>query len=304
MAGDGQRIQDFVREAASVLDQASDDMRRLAAQAYQSHDTVLAPGSPDADDRSERLVQVARQFEKLSERSSRLSRYLASGMEAPPEDDDIWPRARIVQSQEEERARLARDLEECVGQLLANAVFELAAFRNLFDSEIQAVDDGLAALQAELEQGLSDVRQLIVDLDPSSLVGNFGLVAGLRRYLERYETRTGLGSVLEVRTSLERLPATVEVAIFRIIQEALENIRRHAQAGQVEVCISEEDGSLVFSVTDDGIGLQLESVDSRGRSLGLVSMHDLAELLHGNLRLLSDADQGTQLILSVPYPIS
>jgi two-component system sensor histidine kinase DegS len=199
---------------------------------------------------------------------------------------------------------LARNLEESVGQLLANAVVELASFRGLFDSEDQAVDHGLSALKAELEQGLSDLRQLIVDLDPSSLVGNFGLVAGLRRYLEDYEVRTGLRSVLDVRTILDRLPATVEVAIFRIVQEALENIRRHAQATQVEVSISQKDGSLFFLVTDDGVGLQMESVDSRGRSLGLVSMHDLAELLHGNLRLLSDADQGTQLILSVPYPIS
>jgi signal transduction histidine kinase len=304
MAGCEQAIQEFVQDASHVLDQASHDISRLAEQAYRSYNTIEDQGSPDADCRVGRLVEVARQFEKLVERNTELSRYLATGLNAPPEDDDIWPRIRIIQSQEEERSRLARELEESVGQLLANAVFELASCRYLLDTKSPAVDDGLAALQAELEQGLSDVRHLIANLDPPSMLGNFGLVAGLRRYLERYETRTGLKSTLKVRTIIERLPATVEVAIFRIVQEALENVRRHARASRVEVNIYEEDGFLTLSVTDDGIGLQPERVGSRGRSLGLASMHDRAELLKGKLRVRSDVEQGTQLILSIPYPIS
>jgi two-component system sensor histidine kinase DegS len=303
MAGYEQTIEDFVQEAERVLDETSREVSQLAGQVYRVHEVILTHDSPDSDNRLERLVQVARQFEKLVERTTRLSDYLTSGMEAPPEDDDIWPRIRIIQSQEEERSRLARELEEGVGQLLANAVFELASSRYLLDTENPAVDDGLAALQAELEQGLSDVRYLIADLDPPSMLGSFGLVAGLRRYLERYETRTGLKVAMDVRAITERLPATAEIAIFRIIQEALENARRHSQASRVEVDIYEEDGCLVFSVTDDGVGLQPGRVGSRGRSLGLVSMHDRAELLKGKLRIRSDTEQGTQLILSIPYSI-
>lgn len=303
MAGYEQTIEDFVQEAERVLDETSREVSQLARQAYRVHEVILTHDSPDSDNRLERLVQVARQFEKLVERTTRLSDYLTSGMEAPPEDDDIWPRIRIIQSQEEERSRLARELEEGVGQLLANAVFELASSRYLLDTENPAVDDGLAALQAELEQGLSDVRYLIADLDPPSMLGSFGLVAGLRRYLERYETRTGLKVAMDVRAITERLPATAEIAIFRIIQEALGNAQRHSQASRVEVDIFEEDGCLVFSVTDDGVGLQPGRVSSRGRSLGLVSMHDRAELLKGKLRIRSDTEQGTQLILSIPYSI-
>lgn len=304
MAGYEQTIDDFVKNAAHVIDKASRDIGQLAGQAYRIHDANQSQDDSDADHRLERLAQLARQFEKLADRTTRLSDYIMSGMEAPPEDDDIWPRIRIIQSQEEERTRLARALEEGAGQLLANAVFELASCRYLLDTEDSPVDDGLAALQAELEQGLSDVRHLIADLDPPSMLGNFGLVAGLRRYLESYETRTGIKSVMDVRAITERLPATAEVAIFRIIQEALENVRRHAQASRVEVNIYEEDGVLVFCVTDDGAGLQPERVGSRGRSLGLVSMHDRAELLNGKLRIRTDAEQGTQLMLSIPYPIS
>ncbi len=304
MAGYEQTIEDFVQNAAHVIDRASRDIGQLAGQAYRIHDANLTQDGSHADPRLERLAQLARQFEKLADRTTRLSDYVTGGMEAPPEDDDIWPRIRIIQSQEEERARLARALEEGVGQLLANAVFELASCRYLLDTDSSPVDDGLAALQAELEQGLSDVRHLIADLDPPSMLGSFGLVAGLRRYLEHYETRTGIKSVMDVRAITERLPATAEIAIFRIIQEALENVRRHAQASRVEVNIYEADGALVFSVTDDGAGLQPERVGSRGRSLGLVSMHDRAELLNGRLRIRTDAERGTQLMLSIPYPIS
>ena len=304
MASYEQTIQELVQATARVLDQASQDISRVAERAYYAHDSFVAAGNPETDHRLAGLAQLSLQLEKLVERQARLSRYVTGGLGAPPEDEDAWPRIRIIQSQEEERSRLARELEEGVGQLLANAVFELASCRYLLDAQNPTVDDGLVALQTELEQGLSNLRQLIADLDPPALLGNFGLVAGLRRYLERFETRTGLQVDMDVRAITERLPATVEVAIFRIIQEALENVRRHSQASRVKLDIYEEDGFLVFCVTDDGIGLQPERVGSRGRSLGLVSMHDRAELLQGKLRMRSDVRQGTQVILSIPYPIS
>jgi len=297
-----QTIEDFVQEAVQILDRANQEISQLAEQAYRSYEMILEQGRDKADHRLEHLAQVARRFEGLAERNAALKHYLMNGMEAPPEEEEAWPRIRIIQSQEEERSRLARELEERVGQLLANAVFELASCRYLLDTRSSAVDDGLAALQSELEQGLADVRQLIADLDPPSVLGNFGLMAGLRRYLERYQTHTGIQTTLEVRTILERLPATVEVAIFRIVQEALENVRRHANASCVEVSVYEEDGRLVFSITDDGVGLRPERVGSQGRSLGLVSMRDRAELLQGQLRIRSDPGQGTQVILSLPYP--
>jgi two-component system sensor histidine kinase DegS len=304
MVGYEQRIEELVNEASCVLNQTSQDISRLAEWAYQSCSEISALDGQQNDSRLEHLMQLGRQFEKLAERHTHLSHYLVGGLETPPEDDEIWPRIRILQAQEEERTRLARELEEGVGQLLANAIFELASSRYLLNEASSVVDDGLAALQTELEQGLSDIRQLIVDLDPPSLLGNFGLVAGLRRYLENYEMRTGLKSTMKVQTITKRLPATMEVSIFRIIQEALENVRRHAQATQVEVSIYEQEGHLVFSVMDDGVGLQPGQMGGRGRSLGLVSMHERADLLRGKLRLRSDAEQGTQLILSIPYPMS
>jgi two-component system sensor histidine kinase DegS len=302
MASGKPQIEEFLQEAIRVLDQASQDINRLAEQAHRTVDAVSVSEAEDNSRQAERLAQAARQFASLAERNAALAHYLANGMDAPPEDAAAWSRARIVQSQEEERSRLARELEDGVGQLLANAVFELASCRYLLGSENAAVDDGLAALQGEVEQGLADIRQMIADLDPPSVLGNFGLIAGLRRYLERYETRTGMQVAVNVQATVERLPATVEVAIFRIIQEALENVRRHANASQVEVKIYEEGDRLVFSIVDNGSGFQPGRAGHRGRSLGLVGMRDRAELLQGKLRIRSGAGHGTQVILSIPYP--
>jgi signal transduction histidine kinase len=107
---------------------------------------------------------------------------------------------------------------------------------------------------------------------------------------------------LLVNTNIGRLPSIIEVTIFRIIQEALLNAYRHAQATQIEVVIEEKDASLQFTVVDDGIGLNMERVGKSRKNLGLARMVDYAELLNGKLRILSDPQQGTQVILSFPYP--
>jgi two-component system sensor histidine kinase DegS len=190
-----------------------------------------------------------------------------------------------------------------VGQLLANAVFELASCRTLLDSDKPAVAAGLSALQTELETGLTDIRQFIVDLEPAAILGNFGLGAGLRRYLEHFETRTALKTQLHVKTNIGRLPSIVEITIFRVIQEALDNTYRHANASEVEVIIEEQEGHLQFSVLDNGNGLNIERVGKMKKNLGLARMVDYAELLNGKFRILSEANHGTQVILSVPYPV-
>ncbi len=211
---------------------------------------------------------------------------------------------QILQRQEEERARIARNLEETSAQLLANAIFELAAVKQLLleGDDLASVIEGLNALQQELERGLSDLRLLIADLEPNTVLGNFGLVAGLRRYLEKFEKNTGIETQLHIQTLIERLPATVEVAIFRVIQETLQNVRRHAAASRVQVSIAEADGRLQFSVLDDGVGISPALTDAAQRRLGLVSIKEIASLLNGTLQIKSEKNKGTHVILTVPYP--
>jgi two-component system sensor histidine kinase DegS len=295
-------LEAFVAEAANILLETEGTLRRLA------HEALLKSGTSEENGLGDqallhRLQQIGQQLSKLSQRSKALQLYLQNGLEAPPADDDAWPLVRVLQSQEEERTQLARELEDSIGQLLANAIFELASCQQLLTHDLEAVAQGLVGLQEELEQGLANIRYFITDLEPATILGNFGLGGGVRRYLEQFEARTNIKTELRINTNLGRLPSIIEVTIFRVIQEALSNVRRHAKATQVEVIFQEKDNMLEFTIIDNGEGLTSDRVDMSRKNLGLARMVDYAELLKGRLRVFSDLQKGTQVTLSVPYEI-
>jgi len=298
-------LQELVADAAAALRETENRLQELAKLARLRHQQLLAEQengqSAEIDKAALRARQIGQQLAKLSQRSKTLQTYLQNGLDTPPIDDDDWPRIRILQSQEEERSQLARELEDGVGQLLANAVFELASCRHLLANDEDAVSDGLDALQTELEQGLADIRHFITDLEPAAILGNFGLGGGIRRYLEQYESRTKIKTQLRINTNVGRLPSIIEITIFRIIQEALSNVYAHANATQVDVVFEEDDASLEFSVIDNGDGLSSDRIDASKKNLGLARMVDYAELLNGKLRMLSEPGHGTQVTLTVPY---
>ena len=178
----------FLADSAAVLHQTEINLSQLAQAALANSQPLPTSLKSEATPDTLRLQQIGQQLAKLSQRSHTLKTYLQNGLETPPVDDDYWPRIRILQSQEEERAQVARELEDNVGQLLANAIFELASCRHLLSSEAIAVTEGLDALQRELEQGLANMRQLITDLEPASILNNFGLGGGIRRYLEQFQS--------------------------------------------------------------------------------------------------------------------
>lgn len=301
MGQENTSLKKFLTKATTILSETERNLEQLAQAALLSYET--SPTHSDKDQQlATHLQHVSQQLVRLSERSQALHNYLKNGLDVPPPDDRYWPLSRILQSQEEEQTQLARELEDRVGQLLANAVFELASCRHLLDPD-EAVSHGLDALQVELEQGLADVRWFIAELEPATIIGNFGLGGGLRRYLERYEARTGLTIALQIRANIGRLPSIIETAIFRVIQEALSNIHRHAEATHVEVIIEEDGSDLKFSIIDNGRGIMLETLDQSRKNLGLARMVDYAELLNGKLKILSEPHQGTQVILMIPYPV-
>ena len=298
-------LEEFVAKASAVLLETQNNLQQLAQTARLKSQQLLATPEnghdTDQNQTARRVQQIGQQLLKLSQQSGMLQTYLQNGFDVPPADDDDWPRIKILQSQEEERNQLARELEESVGQLLANAVFELASCRHLLSYDKDAVFAGLDALQNELEQGLADFRHVITDLEPTSILGNFGLGGGIRRYLEQFETRTGIKSQLRINTNMGRLPSLIEITIFRVIQESLRNVYLHANASQVDVIVEEKDAHLEFSIIDNGVGLNPNKINVSKRNLGLARMVDYAELLDGKLKIFSEPEFGTQITLSIPY---
>jgi signal transduction histidine kinase len=201
---------------------------------------------------------------------------------------------RIVQAQELERRRLARELHDETGQALTSILLGLKAIEDA-DAD-GAVREAVQELRDRVVTTLQDVRRLAVELRPKVL-DDFGLVSALERLAETFDEATGIRVQVETLTN-ERLPGEVETTLFRIAQEALTNIVKHAQAQNVTVLLTRREGIAAIVIEDDGRGFDPELGDPDG--IGLVGMRERAELLGGRLRIESSPGSGTTIAAEVP----
>jgi two-component system, NarL family, sensor histidine kinase DevS len=201
---------------------------------------------------------------------------------------------RVVEAQELERARLARELHDETGQALTSILLGLRSLENRLDSE-----EGRAAaaeLRALVVSTLQDVRRLAVELRPSAL-DDFGLVAAIERLTETFAAGSGIAVDLEARLGDERLPGEIETALYRLVQEALTNVLKHAGAERVRVLLARDGDGVTAVVEDDGSGF-----DEAGRNggLGLTGMRERLNIVGGRLTIDSSSGRGTTLLAEVP----
>ena len=202
---------------------------------------------------------------------------------------------RVVEAQELERARLARELHDETGQALTSILLGLKPLDEAVGSEEARA--AVASLRELVVSTLQDVRRLAVELRPSAL-DDFGLASAVERLADSFREYSGLRVDLEAQLGEERLPREVETALYRIIQEALTNIVKHAEARRVSIVLTHRDGVAVVVVEDDGSGFDANS--TRGDGLGLVGMRERVALLGGRLRMESAAGSGTTVRAEVP----
>ncbi len=211
-----------------------------------------------------------------------------SGLEATRLHADLLrSRERLVLAREEERRRLRRDLHDGLGPALAGLTLKLDAARNrLGDDEL------LREMRGDVQATITDVRRLVDGLRPVSL-DELGLVGSLRRLVDR--APPGGPEVRLVAEDADSPAAAVEVAAYRIVQEALTNVLRHAGARECEVSVQGRNGHLVVSVADDGAGSF-----RAGDGSGLETMRERAEELGGSLELLPRPGGGTLVRAVLP----
>jgi signal transduction histidine kinase len=204
---------------------------------------------------------------------------------------------RVVTGQELERQRLARELHDETGQALTSILLGLKAVE-----EARAPDEMRSAARALRElvvATLQDVRRLAVELRPKAL-DDFGLVAALERLGNSFSEATGIVVQLEASLGDERLPADVETTLYRIVQEALTNIVKHARARNVSILLVRRGGSVTAVVEDDGEGFEPGAVGAEG--LGLLGMRERVSLIDGRLTVESTPGAGATLAVEVPLP--
>jgi len=166
--------------------------------------------------------------------------------------------------------------------------------------EAESAEQGRAAgaqLRELIVETLQDVRRLAVQLRPKAL-DDFGLVAALEALVETFSEATGIGVDLEAQLGDKRLPTEVETTLYRIVQEALTNIVKHAQASKVSVLLVRRPGSVTAVIEDDGDGFRVDDV--RDDAAGLIGMRERLALHDGRLTVESSPESGTTLAIEMP----
>ncbi len=208
--------------------------------------------------------------------------------------------ARIQLVREEERTLLAREMHDELGQACTAIKMDLAWIgRKTTKRQTQVRAKANSAIRL-VDKLISSVRRIASELRPGTL-DDLGLTAALEWQAQEFESRTGVRCVIDLPQEPLALDSGHSTAIFRIFQESLTNVARHAQATRVEARLERQENQLIFQVHDNGRGFDAEQIKER-RSLGLVGMQERALLLNGELKIEGIPGSGTTMTLRIPFP--
>ena len=209
----------------------------------------------------------------------------------------------VQQAQEEERARISRELHDDLCQRLSGMKFRVEAMEESVRPLNRRVSRELGEMTEELDRSISEVRRISSNLRPSAL-DDFGLTIALRLLCRDFEQHHHIPATLYVDSALPSpLEGNVEIAVYRIAQEALSNVARHANAASVGLHLAADGGRLILQIEDDGRGFSAEDVlraREGGHGAGFLSMRERAEILGGSCDIRSEPDQGTTVTVHIP----
>jgi two-component system sensor histidine kinase DegS len=209
---------------------------------------------------------------------------------------------RVIKAQEEERLRVAREIHDGPAQSMANVVLRAEICEKLMAVEPDKVKQELYDLKEMVKESLHEVRKIIFDLRPMVL-DDLGVVPTLRRFIAELQKRNAMSIELVVLGGEERrLSGPLEVAVFRIVQEALNNINKHAGARRAMIKLEVLPGRVNISITDDGCGFETDPFlnDANMECFGLLGMRERVELLDGQMKISSVAGKGTEIFVTIP----
>jgi len=210
---------------------------------------------------------------------------------------------RIIQAQEEERQRVAREIHDGPAQSMSNIVLKAEICERLVDAEPMKAKNELRNLKSVVRDTLQDIRKIIYNLRPMSL-DDLGLVPTLQRYIITYQEESETEVVFKTRGTCEDIRPVISLTVFRLVQEAINNIKKHAQAKNVSINLEFLEKELKLYVFDDGKGFDTNDLKVRKEDIssgfGLYSMRERIELLNGKFEINSTIGKGTRLSITVP----
>lgn len=207
---------------------------------------------------------------------------------------------KIIQAQEEERKRVAREIHDGPAQMMAHVVLSAEIVERMLKQDMEQARRELRELKDTVRSSLSEVRKIIFDLRPM-LLDDLGLLPTLRKYLDNFQQRFDINYELKVLGKERRLTPAMEVAMFRLIQEALSNVSKHAQASKVVIRMEFHSERVTVSIQDNGVGFDYKPDEQQNKThYGLVGMRERIALLEGRMELRSIRGSGTRVLFTIP----
>ena len=209
---------------------------------------------------------------------------------------------KVIKAQEKERRRVAREIHDGPAQLLTNIVLRIEICQKLIElEEMEKVRQELNGIKETVKNSLQDVRKIIFDLRPMTL-DDLGLVPAIKRHIENCES-SFYGTIFFNYLGQEsRYDSTIELSVFRIFQEALNNAIKYADAKEINVKLEMREDKVILVVRDNGKGFDIEQAihNKERESLGLISMRERTEILKGEIKVASVINRGTEITVRFP----
>ena len=274
-----------------ILNAALHPIRELRKQA----ESALKPGSsdlqlshlknpdPDTVSLADSLRSLVNQLEDRNQELSAISE-------------------RVINAQEEERKSIARSLHDDTGQALTMLIISLDRLEARLPADQTEIKKDIQLIRDLASSALTELRRIVFGLRPA-ILDDLGLVPAIRWYARSCLEPAGIHFDLSAPDSLPELPTQINISLFRIAQEAINNILRHASASLVQVSISIQSGNIQLEVKDNGCGFKLQEETEaavHSHHLGLLGLRERAELLGGEVHLVTDLGQGTSLQVHLP----
>jgi PAS domain S-box-containing protein len=269
------------------LKQAEEAQARMEALALVNRDLRREIGRRQAVEQS--LRKSEQHYSRLLEQSRQMQEQLR-----------LLSR-QVLSTQEEERKKISRELHDVIAQTLTGINVRLATLKKEAATNTQGLQRSIARTQRLVQQSVDIVHQFARKLRPTVL-DDLGLIPALHTFMKHFRAETGIRVSLSAFAAVEQLHGDKRTVLYRVAQEALTNVARHAQASQVEVKLQKLDGAVCLTVTDDGKGFRTEGVvqTKKAKRLGLLGMKERLEIVGGNLTITSAPGKGSIILAQVP----
>lgn len=291
-------------EVRNAYEQANDFQIKLAL--YRQEEQQLRDRRDNIERRLVGLKDTIKKAESLVGQITVVLNYLTSDLQ---EVSELIKDARamqefglkIIEAQEEERKRVSREIHDGPAQMMANVLLRSELVERIYrENGIEDALKEIRDLRVMVKNSLGEVRRIIYDLRPMAL-DDLGLIPTLAKYLKNFQEHSGMEISFRNLGKEERLPAALEIAIFRFVQEAVQNAHKHAEPKDVQVKIEIKTTKVTVIIKDDGKGF--DQNDKKEGTFGLLGMKERVNILKGKLKITSKLNEGTLIMLVIPIHI-